>query len=447
MDNSERAYVGTLDDVVARYPWNGKMRSYTLDSYIKNNNDPLLNRSLLNSFNNVLQFNALFGRNLLINDGYILNHPASKMALLNPECSPLSTLIKKGHVQILRRELDLEETVQKMVLEKNTSFTMLTKMNDWPSFRQELRNISNINGALKSWPKVDISQGLEKLFYEYFNSPDKFASNLISSEEIINFEKIYKEIKVQEKKAPRDTWEIAAQKFFGKNKVKLYEIMHIANSYYHFNFAMCLSSETNLGIAVETIPTAGTEHLLEKSLISFSHQDEIDDIKNFFGKYADRLYFPAADTLLEGDKLCQLYEGKTGSAGEAKLIFLKSLGDFKKGNVNQTKFDNDVQSYSEALKELFEPRPEVGKKGFDLIIEEIKKDPSKALDIKQMALKLVINNGVKTILSYLYPPIPPRHPFLVNAENRNSLLKGVIVSAPIDKELAIKHTTGLNKFG
>jgi len=132
MSFAEKAYVGTLDDVVARYPWDSTRRAYTLESYIKNKDDLLLKEQLLNNFNNVLQFNALFGRELLINDGYLLNHPASKLALIDPKCSPLSALIDNGRVQILRRNMDLglEDTVIQMASQNNKSFQMLTEMDD-----------------------------------------------------------------------------------------------------------------------------------------------------------------------------------------------------------------------------------------------------------------------------------------------------------------------------
>jgi len=67
-----------------------------------------------------------------------------------------------------------------------------------------LTNVSNKSGALKRWPKFDISQGLNNLFEEYFNAPERHSTDKISVEDISTFEKTYKYIKETEQTAPRD---------------------------------------------------------------------------------------------------------------------------------------------------------------------------------------------------------------------------------------------------
>ena len=56
-------YLGTADDLVQRYPWQIEMN--------------------LENFNNMLMRKALLGEKVLINDGYLLNLPAARHALLN----------------------------------------------------------------------------------------------------------------------------------------------------------------------------------------------------------------------------------------------------------------------------------------------------------------------------------------------------------------------------
>jgi len=153
---------------------------------------------------------------------------------------------------------------------------------------------------------------------------------------------------------------------------KLYEMMHVANAYYHFNFTMCLASETPSGIAVESIPTIGTQSLIHTNTAKEFNEDKFTDMKKFVESYADSLYFPSPSTLLNGEKLCELYSGVKGSAGSAKLAFIKGLEKFKKEEINQTQFDGFIYDYSNALKDLFEPKKMDQKSGFNLFVDEAK---------------------------------------------------------------------------
>ena len=76
-------YLGTLDDVVQRYPWNIEIG--------------------LQQFNQMLIRKALLGEKIIINDGYLLNHPFARQALLNPTSSPLKALIEANFVQVMSR--------------------------------------------------------------------------------------------------------------------------------------------------------------------------------------------------------------------------------------------------------------------------------------------------------------------------------------------------------
>ena len=76
-------YLGSLDDVVQRYPWN-----ITVD---------------LTHFNQMLIRKALLGEKVIINDGYLLNHPCARQALLDPTSSPLKALIEANFVHIMSR--------------------------------------------------------------------------------------------------------------------------------------------------------------------------------------------------------------------------------------------------------------------------------------------------------------------------------------------------------
>ena len=118
-------YVGTLDDVVERFPW-----QFDAD---------------INYFNQLLVRKAILGEKILINDGYLLNNCAARQAILNPSCSPLTSLIEQGFVRILSRNADLVSLPEKMADQGVASFNVLKNSAEWPSLKRELRKWQNFS--------------------------------------------------------------------------------------------------------------------------------------------------------------------------------------------------------------------------------------------------------------------------------------------------------------
>ena len=139
-------YLGTLDDVVQRYPWSIDMGQQ--------------------QFNQMLIRKALLGEKVIINDGYLLNHPFARQALLNPSSSPLKALIEANFVQIMSRTGSLLDVVEKMSEQGVESFQALQKNSDWPALKTMLKQWEQGLQRKENfipWPKKHISHGFDNM--------------------------------------------------------------------------------------------------------------------------------------------------------------------------------------------------------------------------------------------------------------------------------------------
>lgn len=478
MSYAEKVFVGTLDDVVARYPWDESKKPYTLEGYLSNQFEPGLLEQLLKDFNSTFQFNALFGREILMNDGYLLNHPASKISILEPNLSPLAALLDAGKVKILRKKVNvgLDETVYDMAGQNNRSYQLLTKMDDWMQYREQLQLISKKSESMLPWPKVDVSQGLDKFFNEFLSNKKDNSTEFLSKKEMKKFEKQFRSIR--ESTAPRDAWEKAAIKTFGLNKKPIFHLMQIANSYYHFNFSLCLASETYGPVAVESSPNIYTNQYLDVEDSNLFHEDFYEDIKNAFKKIGKLHYFPSSDILLDGEKLVQLYFYSKGSPGLAKQKFLNGLEKFKRGEIGEQVFFDLVYDYSNALQELFSPNSIDRQSKFKIDVnnlslclptrDEIFNGASTGIlstsylsineafatgaivglhpAFKRSVLMLSSSYDVKRILSFSQSPIREQSLPLQYAQNKSEFFSNLIFSTSVNNKFAIEHVKNLNRF-
>ncbi len=83
--NNKVAYLGILDDFALRYDLPGACSKD------------------INNLNQILLTQAFIGPPLLINDGYFVNHPAMRDAIISSESSPLTRLTESSFINILTR--------------------------------------------------------------------------------------------------------------------------------------------------------------------------------------------------------------------------------------------------------------------------------------------------------------------------------------------------------
>ncbi|QBG34350.1 hypothetical protein [Litorilituus sediminis] len=242
MTTANYTYLGTADDLVQRYPWQIEMN--------------------LENFNNMLIRKALLGERVLINDGYLLNLPAARLALLKPECSPLKALIEANFVRILSRNNDLVSMPSNMAKQGVTSFANLGNNSEWQALSAMLKKwqpkLQHIDNFI-AWPKKHISHGFDTIMMRlYQKSPQQLGLLHTSHDELLRVFDNYQQQNMHDKEATRTRWENAVISELANSKhdkEKINELIGLACEGYHYNFGICLSNFSALekaNIIVET---------------------------------------------------------------------------------------------------------------------------------------------------------------------------------------------------
>lgn len=129
-------YSGLLDDVVERFPVTESV------------NQDFFTRAIVK--------NLFFSGDILINDGYLVNHPAARASLLD-EQSILRVMMREGFVRILSRQPNRESFIdypETMARSGSESFKSTVSLPEWPSIKDELRRISVLlytRNFIQSW--------------------------------------------------------------------------------------------------------------------------------------------------------------------------------------------------------------------------------------------------------------------------------------------------------
>lgn len=256
-------YLGIIDDVVERFPWQFDVT------------DRRLEHSL------VIQL--LDGRPILLNDGYLCNHHLAQAAILERR-SLLWCLIDAGFVRVLARGGDrfgiheMPERMQEQVASFKTLVNSQTKgVPDWRIFRarlEELDAILRLRGHLISWPSFDAGSGLLVLaqrLKEQNSTPwslglgFKVRRNAFSS-----FLERFIERMSTNTAGARTAWEQLAEQYAAnpdytsRPEVFARGLMNLANEMYHYNFGVMLASEHAEPVSVETQTSPAFDDLLIK---------------------------------------------------------------------------------------------------------------------------------------------------------------------------------------
>ncbi|MEO6718888.1 MAG: hypothetical protein ABIN67_00940 [Ferruginibacter sp.] len=223
-------YLGSFDDRIESYLDYGKLDIKTL--------------------NEILISEMFFSTNskIVINDGYIVNSPILKAALLSSKetnskenyyyyNSPLFSLIKNDFVSVLSRENSLVDMVDKMAKQGNQSFIEITKNELWESRLSKLD--FDLNESFIKWPKYNISHGFHILLSELLKNSPKDLNLKINEDEFKKIKDEYNNQIVKSLESPRNQWELIVQNSQFKN-----ELMNLASIVYHYNFGLCLQSDT-----------------------------------------------------------------------------------------------------------------------------------------------------------------------------------------------------------
>ncbi len=244
-------YSGLLDDVVARH-------RITPDI-----DGEFFNRSIVRS--------VFFSGQILINDGYLVNHPAALEQLKN-ENSLLRTMVKNSFVKVLARQPDAENfsrNPERMAAKNVESFQRLVAQTDWPEIRERLRRWADglyLYNMVDRWPDIAMHVGFRKLFGRIFDKTlDDLGLGHVGPFDMESFQRRYEQHESFEM-APRTAVEQAVLAMEAAGKIgpdAVVAIMNIANQCYHYNFAMCLSRQRGRPVVADTTIGRAFEDILD----------------------------------------------------------------------------------------------------------------------------------------------------------------------------------------
>ncbi|MBY5991897.1 hypothetical protein [Ferrimonas balearica] len=324
-------YLGTADDAVHRYPW-----EIEID---------------LEQLNRMLVRKVLLGERVLINDGYLLNLPAARKALMFPQLSPLRALIESNFVRILSRNQDLIALPEQMAQQGVASFQALVNSSQWPTLRDTLRPWQaglQANGNFVNWPKKHISHGFDLMMQRTFEqSPGDLGLSEVSESTWQRTVEGYQERNLHDREATRTRWEQAATeavKQSDQDSGALLQLMGLANSAYHYNFGVCLGDYDalqNARILVET-----------KYSPAFATMTQLDAAPTLSHTSVPALTIPK-NLPLDAAALWKVLADPFSDISTARQDYTLAMEGFMAGQVDKATLDAQATAYSRALSAHF----------------------------------------------------------------------------------------------
>lgn len=332
-------YTGLLDDVMLRYS-----QRYAGEEFFKR----------------MIVKNLLFGGGILFNDGYLVNHPASRR-LIRQEKSLLRVMLGQSFIRILTRTNDAEALArmpQSMADAGNEEFSRLVASPDWPELRILLHQIGADafrKGNTVRWPNKDMSYGYVKLIKRVLKKkkrPSEIGLKRFSYNDLARIEDIFLS---QEPTSgnPRHKYEKAcmsvALRKDGKQTAvrRMAEIMEIGNQAYHYNFGLGLTGTMSQGVTVDTTWGYAFDEFLEEPQI---HMGQLDHVPI--------LQVPRGLPLEEGVTFLPFLDpaSKVGEAKVDYLVYVSKLLRSSEKNIRDLQKDviEATNRYKDRIRSNFE---------------------------------------------------------------------------------------------
>ena len=229
VDPETRMFLGTLDDSVSRYPWQGVVPSI---SYL----------------NRLLIFHGLLGPQLACRMGNILFYPGYRAALLDPNVSPLLEMCRAGFFQIQMNGDSFNQSIENRRKSGTTSALKFISDTGWHPGGELYNRLDEIQSELV----------YGKGYIRYrpdFN--EHFRNNLhaIGGAETGTFRRIYERWRVLP--VPRQTrtsFENMGIELFQEQPAALMRAMRIANSANHYAYGRSLGEVSNVLLETAEVP-------------------------------------------------------------------------------------------------------------------------------------------------------------------------------------------------
>ncbi|ABG38628.1 hypothetical protein Patl_0096 [Paraglaciecola sp. T6c] len=152
------------------------------------------------------------------------------------------------------------DVAEKMSAQGVESFQALQKSSEWPALQSMLKQwepgLQRIENFIP-WPKKHISHGFDNMLGRSRHlQVENLGMTAVSNDDFQRVFDLYTAKNKTDKEATRTRWEQACLSILGDApdaKAKINELMGLATEAYHYNFAVCLSSQfSERKILVET---------------------------------------------------------------------------------------------------------------------------------------------------------------------------------------------------
>lgn len=303
-------YYGSIDDVVHRYPWKFKLTSQRL-------------------FHSMAA-QVIDGRPLLLNDGYLVNHPVARSAVLQKD-NLLWALLEKGFVKLYVRggeNYNLQEMPERMSHVESFRDLVGDRVPgvSWRELRRKLASVDKRmrdHGALVSWPNYDTGSGF-KVLVDRINAKESSARSLglgflVRNETLREFLKRFRDRLESDPRGPRDQWEKLAKQISEDRRYNVEnptqfvaKFMRLANEMYHYNQGVMLAATLNEPVSVETQTSAAFDDLLKIRDIG------LEEVPSF-----PRLHVPLAVSHVHPSKIASFLDADS-RIGRARLVWIET---------------------------------------------------------------------------------------------------------------------------
>jgi len=253
-------FLGTIDDMVVRYPWKFKLTRSKLDA--------------------ALVTQLIDGRPIVLNDGYLVNHPLARAALLDRK-SLLWELMRIGYVRVLARggrQYTLDEMPVRMAPTIKSFQDLVDDKVDgvkWSALKAALAKTDQHlrkQGHLLEWPPYDAGSGFrvlaERLRDRHSTAHSLGIGHSVGTPVFKDFLAEFIARMESDTRGARDFWEGLARKFSmfigneSKRKEFVHALMRLGNEMYHYNMGIMLAAHHDVRVSVETQTSAAFDDLL-----------------------------------------------------------------------------------------------------------------------------------------------------------------------------------------
>jgi hypothetical protein len=319
-------YCGRFDDFAARHT---ESAIITLDQ---------LNESLLTA--------VLIGDDqLLINDGHMVMHRAIRKAILDPDKSPLLTLVRQGYISILTRNQRRLDTLVPLMADQGITSAQELLAHHWyrADFQPVLVELTEqLNGdghphSFQAWPTTNATE-------VFRNVADSAYRNAIEAcREDDRKQLAIVRDRLDQSEGRRTDWEDIAGPLRDEGKLSAAayrSLMYMANEAYQYSWGCALQQSVAIRVDTET-----PRYLRLDSTVDQTGGQVRKEIRI----YVPNLDLAASKVGGNWDRLAQFVVGES-DAKDAKANFRKALRKYyASDDISDSEMREEARAYSDAL--------------------------------------------------------------------------------------------------